>query len=109
MTEAKLELDLVFVIAFLAFSGIVAALGLPLWVVAGRRRRHTTIRNYAAGGAIVVLLCATVEVASRRAEAQCEAVGNPSCYDPGGPGLQMVMLGVYLIFTWYVAYMMWRD
>lgn len=103
------DADLIFLMSLLVFCGVVVVAGAPLWLVALRRDRRLTIRNYGLAGLTVAVLCALVEVASRRAEAQCEAAGNPTCYDPGGPGLQIVMVGIYLIANWYVAYMLWKD
>ena len=100
---------MVFITALVIFVGIVGLVGLPLWFVAGQRFRWHTIRNYAVSGLVVALLCAFVEVATVRAEEQCAAAGNPTCYDPGGPGLQMVMVGVYLVANWATAYLMWRE
>ena len=96
-------------IPLLIFGGIVAAGFTPLWIVAARMGRRLTIRNYAIAGAVVALLSALVEVASNRAVAQCEVEGNPSCFDPGGAGLELVMISLYFIATWYVTYMMWKE
>lgn len=95
--------------ALLIFSGIVAVGGIPLWLVASRLRRRLTLRNYAIAGAVVAVTSALVEVASDRAVAQCEAAGNPTCFDPGGTGLQLVMLAFYFIANWYVAFLLWKE
>lgn len=94
-----------------AFSilGILAALGLPLWFVAWKQRRLDTVRNFAIGAGVVAFLAGLVAMTSERAVQQCIAANGRACVDPGGPGVQIVLVVFYLLVSWLVAYKMWSD
>jgi hypothetical protein len=98
-----------FVRTALVILGILAALGAPLWFVAWRQHRRDTIRNFAVGAGVVAILAGIVAMTSERAVEQCIAANGRDCIDPGGSGVQVVLVVFYLLANWFVAYKMWSD
>jgi hypothetical protein len=98
-----------FATTLLIFLALLAALGTPLWIVATRDRRTTTVRNFAIGATLVAVLCALMAQISERQVAQCEAAGNPSCVDYGTSGLQLVLVFFFVVGAWWSAYSIWRG
>lgn len=97
-----------FFTTFLVFLALLGALGSPLWVVAARRGRTRTIRNFAIGAGLVSLASGLMAYISERQMAQCEAAGNPSCFDYGTTGFQILMVFVFVVVAWWSAYSIWR-
>ena len=93
----------------LRFLALLAVLGTPLWVVAARVGRTRTIRNFALGAAVVALASALMAYVSERQMAQCEAAGNPSCFDYGTTGFHLLMVFVFVVTSWWSAYSIWRG
>lgn len=100
---------LTFLRTALVILGILVALGLPLWLVAWRERRRDTIRNFAIGALVVAVLAGIVAFTSQRAVEQCIAANGRQCIDPGSNGVQLVMVVLYVIANWFVAYKIWSD
>ncbi len=98
-----------FFVALLLFTGILLVLGSPVFVVAQRRDRKETARGFLIASGIVGLLCAIIAVGSERLVSQCEAAGNPSCLDSGAKGLQLVLVGGYVLAAWVIAYFQFQD
>ncbi|MGB8361919.1 MAG: hypothetical protein WCE80_11030 [Acidimicrobiia bacterium] len=98
-----------FVRTTLLIFAILAGLGLPLWYVAWREGRRDTIRNFVLGAVVVAVLAGIVALTSERALEQCMAANGRECIDPGADGVQLVMVGFYLIINWFVAYKLWSD
>jgi hypothetical protein len=99
------------VVAFVLFSAVSLALGLPLFWVARSRDRTDTIRRFVGGAAFVGLFCATLEYGSERLVAQCLATGANSeyrCLDPGSAGLKSMAVVGYAIVAWLTALALWR-
>ena len=98
-------------VAFLLFTAVSLALGLPLFWVARSTGRTDTIRRFAGGAAFVGLFCATLAYGSDRLVTQCLATGaNPeyACLDPGSAGLKAIALVGYAIVAWLTALTLWR-
>lgn len=98
-----------FLTSLLLFAALLAALGAPLWCVAYRVGRRTTIKNFfflASGIAFAGALMAAI---SERQMAQCRAAGNPACFDYGTTGMQMVMVFFFVVAAWWSAYSIWRG
>ncbi len=76
----------------------------PVFYMARKTGRKDTIRSFAIGGAVVVLFIATLAYVSEVQVEQCLEAGNPNCLDAGTPGLQLVILGAYVVASWWVAW-----
>lgn len=100
---------MVFVTNTAAILAVLVGLGLPLWIVAWRRRRRDTIRNFGIGAVVVAALVGIVEITSDRAVEECLAAGNPDCLDSGSAGMQLVMVAFYALVNWFVAYKIWTE
>lgn len=94
---------------FLIVTGVMLVLGSPLFVVAWRHKRTTTTRNFLIGALTVGVLCAVLSGVSERQVGQCQSAGNPDCIDSGAVGLQLVMVGIYVLATWIAAASIYRD
>jgi hypothetical protein len=90
-------------------TALVAVLVSPVFVVAWRRRRPKTLRNFAIGSVIIGILCGFIVAVSERQVAQCLDAGNSDCVDAGAAGLQLVIIGAFVAASWIAASVMWRD
>ena len=97
------------VVATFAVLVLLAVLALPLWIAAARKGRTDTIRRFALAGGVLALTCGIIAGTSDRLISQCEAAGYSNCVDPGAAGMQLVMIGIYVVAAWVVAIPMWRD
>ena len=85
---------------------ILIVLASPLFYMARKKRRFDTIRSFAIGGAVVVALVAGLAQVSKVQVDQCLEAGNPNCVDAGTSGLQILIMGGYVIAAWWVAYVL---
>lgn len=99
---------LTFLTTLLLFAALLAALGSPLWWIAHRSGKRTTIRNFAIAASGIAVLSALMAAISERQIAQCEAAGNTACIDYGTTGLQFVMIFFYVVGAWWSAYSIWK-
>lgn len=90
-------------------TALVAVMASPVFVVAWRRGRRDTIRNFAVGTVAIGVLCGSIAAVSERQVAQCVAAGNSDCIDAGAAGLQLVIIGIFVLASWVAASVMWRD
>jgi hypothetical protein len=81
----------------------------PLLIVARKRRRPDTARKFAVAALCVAAVSAIISFTSDRLVAQCEAAGNPACIDSGSAGMKLVIVAIFAIVTWVVAYLMYQD
>jgi len=90
-------------IAFLAyFAGYSAGLfvvTIPLFVLAHRRSKRTTTKNFAIAALVVGALMAITSFTSDRLVQQCIDVGNTQCVDYGSTGFLLLMGIGYLLAT----------
>jgi len=98
-----------FVTSSLVVTGVLAILGGPLFLIAWRRGRRTTIRNFVISGAVIALICGVLAWSSERLVRQCQEAGSPSCFDAGGDGLRFLFVGFYAVSAWINAYFIWHD
>lgn len=99
---------LVFVWFFFVTLGLLI-LATPLFVMAWRRDRPATIRNFAIAAAVIGIASGSLAGISDRQTAQCLDAGLPDCFDSGTAGLQLLFIGIYLFAAWFAAYTMYRD
>jgi hypothetical protein len=93
----------VFFSAFFFFTGVMLALGIPLFVVARRKGRTKTTRRFLIAAGVIGLFTALVSAGSESLESRCEAVGNFNCLDFGSTGLQFIFIAGYAISSWIAA------
>ena len=94
---------------FLLAGGPVLVLALPLFYVAWRSKRITTMRNFLIGAGSVALLCSILAGVSDRQVQQCRDAGNSDCVDAGTAGMQALMIAIYVIASWMAAASIYRD
>lgn len=83
---------------------ILAVLASPLFFIARREGRTDTIKRFLIGGAVIVALVATLAFVSDRNIEQCFNAGNRGCVDAGTTGLQMMLVGGYVVTAWWVSW-----
>ena len=85
---------------------ILVVLASPLFFMARKKRRTDTIRSFAIGGAVVVAFVAGLAHVSKVQVDQCFEAGNPNCVDAGTSGLQLLIMGGYVVAAWWVTYVL---
>lgn len=98
-----------FLTTFLLVTGLLILLAVPVFVVAWRKRRLTTIRSFLASAVGVGVLCGSIAAGSERQVTQCLEAGNADCIDSGAAGLQALMMAIYVIVAWVGAVLIYRD
>lgn len=99
---------LIVVWAFFVTVGLLV-LATPLFVLAWKKERIGTVRNFAIVAAGIGVLCGSLAGISERQVAQCLAVGNAECFDSGTAGLQLVFIGFYTLIAWFTAYTFYQE
>jgi hypothetical protein len=89
--------------AFFFFTGLMLALGIPLFAVARRKGRTKTTRRFLIAAGVIGLSSAVVAASSERLVRQCETAGGLDCIDFGSAGLQFLFIVGYVISSWVVA------
>jgi hypothetical protein len=97
------------IINTLVVTALLLVLGTPLWLVAWRTKRKTTIRNFLIGAGAVGLLIGLLAGASERQVLQCFDAGNSDCVDAGTAGLRLLFIILYVVSAWSAAYLIWKD
>ncbi len=82
-----------FLLLFLLYGGVLSALATPVFILARRRAKMQTFRNFVIGVGVVGMLMAITHYTSDRLVAQCQAVGNTQCVDAGSTGM-LVLFGI---------------
>lgn len=98
-----------YVLPFLVPTLALLVLALPLFTVAWRNDRRSTIRSFVLTAVGVGILCGLVAITSRRQVAQCLEAGNSDCVDSGAIGLQLVMITFYAVFAWLSAFSISKE
>ena len=98
-----------FLIAFVGYTAAGAVLWIPLAVVGRRKRRTRAVNRYLVGAAAMGMICAVIAASSERLVNQCRDAGNPTCYDFGATGLQLLFLGGYGFAVLLMAWLIHRD
>lgn len=94
---------------FLAVSGLLIALSVPLLYLARRKRTDHTARNFVLAALAVGILCAILAESSARLVSQCFESGSPGCVDVGASGFQALLIGVYVVAAGAMTYVLWRE
>ena len=84
-------------------------LATPLFVIAWRRQKGTTIRNFGLAAIVIGILCGALAGVSDRQVEQCIAAGNSQCFDSGAAGMQFTLITFYVLITWVTAYAFYSD
>lgn len=90
-------------------TALIGVLCSPVFVLAWRRERLDTIRNFAIGSVFIGVLCGFIAMVSHRQVAQCIEAGNSDCVDSGAVGLQVLLVGLFVVASWVVSWTMWRS
>ena len=99
----------IFITSFVIFGGLLIALAAPLLYMAWRKEMLVTARNFLIGAGVVALLCSVLAVVSERQVMQCLDAGNSDCIDSGAAGMQLLLVGLFVVVAWFNAFFMWRD
>lgn len=86
---------------------ILLAASAPVLFFAYRNRRRTLIKRFVTAAAIGGVFCGVITAGSQRLVDQCEAEGNPSCFDAGADGMIIMVIGGFigasLLWTYFLA------
>jgi hypothetical protein len=82
---------------------------LPLFYLALKRQRTTTVRNFALTALFIGVICGSLAFVSDRQMAQCAEAGIAECVDAGAAGMQFTLIVFYVLITWLTAYALHRD
>jgi Na+/pantothenate symporter len=83
--------------------------GSPVFVVAMRKSRRRTVRRFFVAAAAIGVFVAAFAAGSARLEEQCRAAGNPTCIDYGFEGFLLVIAFGWVIVTWTIAGIIYRE
>ncbi|MEM9134798.1 MAG: hypothetical protein AAF962_03435 [Actinomycetota bacterium] len=88
---------------FVAFTALFLVCALPAAWAARRRRRPSTIRNFAIAAVVCGLVCAATVASGRILEERCFEAGSRQCDDAGGAAARVMLIvafvGVSLVRT----------
>ena len=98
-----------FLTALVRYTGGLLLAGVPVMIIARRRRRVQTIRRFAIAAGLIGLICATVSVSSEELVDSCIAAGNKNCFDFGADGLQLMLVVGYVGTALVRAFQIYND
>ena len=101
-------MDLIVVWAFFVTVGLLLA-STPLFIAAWRRGRMATIRNFALVATLIGVACGALAAVSNRQVEQCMSSGSSGCIDWGTAGMQLTIIGFYVLAAWLTAYVFHQD
>ncbi len=79
---------------------LLLALAVPVFVMARRRQRPSTIRNVAISALVVGGLMGLTRYTSNELVQQCKDVGNTRCFDPGSTGILWLFAIGFTAVVW---------
>jgi len=98
-----------FLSALLFYAALLLVCTAPVLVLAWRRRRTRTVSRFLVAGASVGLIAAGGTATSERLVNQCTEAGNSICLDSGFAGLQILLVGGYIVAAVAKAYILYVD
>jgi len=98
-----------FLLATLLYGGIFLLLTLPIAILAPRKGYSETPRRFLIAAVILTFLSASIVTTREQLVSQCEAVGNTACWDYGGTGLLLLLVGPYAVVALARAFYIYWD
>lgn len=98
-----------FLLGTLLYGGIFLAFTLPIAILAPRHGNTETPRRFLIAAGVLTLLSASIVTTREQLVSQCEAVGNTACWDYGGTGLLLLLVGPYAVVALIRAFYLYRD
>ncbi len=99
----------VFLTTLLKVTAVLLLLSVPVFLLARKRADTEISRKFVIGASAVGLFCAVAEAGAHRQIANCEAAGNPSCFDSGGAGIQLLAIASFVIVAGVKTMDLYRD
>lgn len=78
-------------------------LAVPLFLVAGRRKRMNVVVRFVGIALLLALLLTGVSITSNSLVQRCEEAGNNNCVDYGGAGVQFLIVASFAVASWVRA------
>jgi len=88
-----------FLYSILLYSGLLLIVAVPVILVARRRGKSSTIRNFIVGATATGSMLAIIKVSSDQAVQQCVDAGNTQCVDFGSTGMAVLFVGGYAVIA----------
>ena len=101
-----------FTIGLVVYGAVAFALATPLFVVARRHDKPSTVRGFVYGGLGVAVACALLAAGTHDLRAACDEAGynlSYACLDVGAAGLQLLFVGGFAAAAWMTAYFIAKD
>lgn len=98
-----------FVVSSLTYFLILLLVSAPALFMARRHNRRVLIKRFVTAAAIGGTFCGVIAAGSQRLINQCEAEGNPSCFDAGADGMIILLIGAFLAASLLWTYLMATD
>jgi len=86
------------------YLALLLVLAIPVFLVAHRRNRKTTIRNVAISALVMGGLMGITRYTSNELVQQCIDVGNTQCYDAGSTGILWLFAIGFTVVVWSRAW-----
>lgn len=98
-----------FLFALLLYIALLLVCSTPVLVLAWRRSQARTVRRFLVAVVSVGLIAAGGTATSERLVNQCREAGNSICLDQGFAGLQILLVGGYIVVALVTAYLLHLD
>lgn len=98
-----------FLIASLTYFAILLVVSAPAMFMARRHNRPVLVKRFVTASAVAGVFCGIVDAGSQRLVDNCEAEGNPSCFDAGGDGMIVLLIGAFLAASLLWSYLLATD
>lgn len=96
----------------MVYGGLSFALAIPLFVVARRHGKDATVRGFVYGGIGVAVACAVLAAGTHDLRGDCDEAGynlSYACLDVGAAGLQLLLVGGFVVVAWITAYLIAKE
>jgi hypothetical protein len=98
-----------FLVSSLTYFLILLVVSAPALFMARRRNRPVLIKRFMTAAAVGGTFCGIVAAGSQRLVNQCEAEGNPSCFDAGADGMIILLIVGFLGASLLWTYLLFND
>ena len=98
-----------FLVEFVVFAAVLATAALPLGWVGRRAGRSSLQGRWFKRAIIVALVAAVLSWSSRDLTGKCEAASNRACFDIGGTGVIVLLVGGFVLWALISAWLLYHD
>ncbi len=98
-----------FLSTFLKVTAVLLLVSVPVFLLARKRADSEITRKFLIGASAVGLFCAVAAAGAHRQISNCKAAGNPSCFDSGGAGIQVLAIVGFVVVAGIKTMDLYRD